>query len=135
VSPTDELARSYLDLRWHFDPAAGSLEGAHEQDSRLGMFDAASVREHLAAFRSLEAAAEALDVESADEEIDHRAHRRDPVAMFRLQHERPGARTRQGGWDTWRRPWAGRRADGRTGSPCWRGSVPFRRFSSPPRHH
>ncbi|HEX9164960.1 MAG TPA: DUF885 family protein, partial [Gemmatimonadales bacterium] len=93
MSPTDELARSYLDLRWHFDPAAGSLEGAHEQDNRLGMFDAASVREHLAAFRSLEAAAEALDVESPDEEIDRTALIDEiRVAMFRLQHERPGAR-------------------------------------------
>jgi len=93
VSPTDELARSCLDLRWHLDPAAASRMGVHEQDHRLGQFDAASVREHLAAFRSLEAAAEALEVEGTDEEIDRTALLGElRVAIFRLQHERAGAR-------------------------------------------
>lgn len=67
--------------------------GVPEQDQRLGQFDAASVREHLAAFRSLEAAAEALEVESTDEEIDRTALLGEiRVAIFRLQHERAGAR-------------------------------------------
>ena len=93
MSPTDELARSYFDLRCHLDPAAASQMGVHEQDNRLGQFDAAAVREHLAAFRSLEAAAEALEVESVGEEIDRTALIDEiRVAMFRLQHERAGAR-------------------------------------------
>ncbi len=93
MSPIDELTRSCLDLRWHLDPAAASRMGVHEQDHRLGQFDAASVREHLAAFRSLEAAVEALEVEGTDEEIDRTALLGEiRVAIFRLQHERAGAR-------------------------------------------
>ena len=43
----DELCRSYLDLKYHFDPAAASSAGLVAHDGRLGRFDAAAVREHL----------------------------------------------------------------------------------------
>jgi uncharacterized protein (DUF885 family) len=67
--------------------------GVHEQDGRLGAFDAATVREHLAAFRSLEVAAEALEVESAAEEVDRTALLDEIRAtIFRLHNERAGAR-------------------------------------------
>ncbi len=90
VSLTDELCRSYLDLRWHFDPAAASQVGLTEHDGRLGHFDGASVDEHLAAFRALEAAVEELDIGDAADEIDRTALLDDVRGtIFRLQYESP----------------------------------------------
>ena len=40
MSSVDELCRSYLDLKYHFDPAAASSAGLVAQDARLGRFDA-----------------------------------------------------------------------------------------------
>ena len=34
----DELCRSYLDLKYHFDPAAASAAGLVSHDGRLGSF-------------------------------------------------------------------------------------------------
>jgi hypothetical protein len=93
VSLSDELCRSYLDLRWHFDPAAATLAGIEVQDGRLGQYDAASVREHLAAFRAIEAGVEELAVQDAADEIDRTALLDDVrVTIFRLQHEQPHVR-------------------------------------------
>lgn len=93
VHPTDDLARSYLDLRRHFDPAEAARAGVGGSQARLGEFDAAAVREHLAALRSVEAAIEELDLTSAGDEIDRTALLDDIRAMmFRLAGERPGAR-------------------------------------------
>lgn len=90
MSLSDELCRSYLDLRQHFDPAQATLEGIAGFDHQLGQFDAASVRQHLAAFRALEAGIEELDAGDAAEEIDRTALLDDVrVMIFRLQHERP----------------------------------------------
>jgi len=90
VSLSDALCRSYLDLRWHFDPAAATTAGAAGQDDRLGRFDDASVREHLAAFRAIEAGVEELAVEDAADELDRTALLDDiRVTIFRLQHESP----------------------------------------------
>ena len=89
----DELCRSFLDLWWHFDPAAATAAGATGQDGRLGSFDGASVREHLAALRSIAAAVEDLEVETIADEIDRTAfldHLR--VLHFRFEREKPHRR-------------------------------------------
>jgi hypothetical protein len=90
VALTDPLCRSFLDLWWHFDPAAATLAGVTGHDGRLGAFDAASFREHVAAFRSIAAAVEDLEVEETADEIDRTAlldHLR--VLLFRFEHEHP----------------------------------------------
>jgi hypothetical protein len=93
VSAIDELCQSYFDVRWHFDPAAASADGRTDQDGRLGRFDADSVREHLAAVRSLAGAAEELDVDDYQEEIDRTALLDDMrVLGFRFDHEQPHRR-------------------------------------------
>lgn len=93
MSAIDELCRSYHDVRWHFDPAAASAAGRTEQDGRLGRFDADSVREHLAAVRSLAGAAEELDIEDHQEEIDRTALLDDMrVLGFRFDFEQPHRR-------------------------------------------
>lgn len=87
---TDELCRSFLDLWWHFDPAAATSAGAPGQDSRLGSFDPDAVRSHAAALRSIAGAAEDLEVEALADEIDRTAlldHLR--VLLFRLEEEHP----------------------------------------------
>jgi len=93
VSAIDELCQSYFDVRWHFDPAAASTDGRTEQDGRLGRFDADAVREHLAAVRSLAGAAEELEVEDYQEEIDRTALLDDMrVLGFRFDFEQPHRR-------------------------------------------
>jgi hypothetical protein len=93
VSAIDELCRSYFDVRWHFDPAAASAAGRTEQDGRLGRFDAESVRELLAAVRSLAGAAEELEVDDPQEEIDRTALIDDMrVLGFRFDYEQPHRR-------------------------------------------
>lgn len=92
-SAVDELCRSYLDARWHFDPCAASAAGEVGHDHRLGAFDDAAVRAHLAALRSLAGAAEELEVDDPQEEIDRTALLDDMrVQLFRFQHERPHVR-------------------------------------------
>lgn len=93
MSLSDELFRSYQDLRWHLDPAAAAAAGVAEHTGRLGRFDTDSVREHLAAFRAIEAGIEELGVEDAADELDRTALLDDVrVTIFRLQHERPHER-------------------------------------------
>jgi len=93
VSGIDELCQSYFDVRWHFDPAAASRDGRTEQDGRLGRFDADSVREHLAAVRSLAGAAEELEMEDYQEEIDRTGLLDDMrVLGFRFEYEQPHRR-------------------------------------------
>jgi uncharacterized protein (DUF885 family) len=90
VAITDELCRSFLDLWWHFDPAAATLAGAPGQDSRLGGFDPDAVRSYAAALRSIAGAAEDLEVDELADEIDRTAlldHLR--VLLFRLEEEHP----------------------------------------------
>jgi hypothetical protein len=89
----DELCRSYLDLKYHFDPAAASAAGLVTHDARLGRFDAESVREHLSALRSVTFAVEELDVEDLEQEIDRTALLGElRTTIFRLEHERPHER-------------------------------------------
>jgi hypothetical protein len=93
MSSVDALCRSWLDLRWHADPVAASIGGERTHDGRYGRFDADAMRETAAALRALAAAAEDLDVESADEEIDRTALL-DAIRVDgqRLEHERPHER-------------------------------------------
>jgi len=89
----DELCRSYLDLKYHFDPAAGSSAGLVSHDGRLGRFDAGAVREHISALRSVAGAVEELDVEDLQDEIDRTALLGElRSTVFRLEHERPHRR-------------------------------------------
>ncbi|HEU4700145.1 MAG TPA: DUF885 domain-containing protein [Gemmatimonadales bacterium] len=93
MSSPDELCRSYLDLKWHFDPAAASAAGATAQDHRLGDFGVEAVREHVAAFRSVATAIEDLDVEALPDEIDRTALLNDVRAtLATLEDERPHER-------------------------------------------
>ena len=73
AAATDSLCRSYLDLRWHLDPATGSAASAGEHDTRLGQFDLESVGEHLAAFHSLAKAVEDMEITDLQDEIDRTA--------------------------------------------------------------
>lgn len=89
----DDLCRSYLDLKYHFDPAAGSSAGLIVHDGRLGRFDRAAVREHVAALRSVASAVEAVDVDELQEEIDRTALLGEiRSSIFRLEHEQPHVR-------------------------------------------
>jgi Bacterial protein of unknown function (DUF885) len=92
-SSVDDFCRSYLDLKYHFDPAAGSAAGLIAQDSRLGSFDAEAVREHLAALRSLAGAVEESESEELAEEIDRTALLGEiRSTVYRLEHEQPHLR-------------------------------------------
>ena len=94
MASVDELCRSYLDLKYHFDPAAASSAGLVAQDARLGSFDAGSVRAHVAALRAVAGALEELDVDALQEEIDRTALLGEiRSTIFRLEHERPHVRS------------------------------------------
>ena len=89
----DDLCRSYLDLKYHFDPSAASAAGLVAQDSRLGNFDAQTTREHLAALRSLTGAVEELEPEELNEEIDRTALLGEMrITVFRFDYEQPNIR-------------------------------------------
>jgi uncharacterized protein (DUF885 family) len=89
----DELCRSYLDLKYHFDPAAGSMAGLVAQDGRLGRFDSESVQAHVAALRSVSGAVEELEVDDLTEEVDRTALLGEMrSAIHKLEHERPHQR-------------------------------------------
>jgi len=90
MTATADLYRSYLDLRWHFDPAQASSAGVAGHDERLGDFSAPQMREHLAAFKAIAAAAEHLEVEDQDDEIDRTAFLDEVrVTIARFERERP----------------------------------------------
>lgn len=90
MTATSELYRSYLDLRWHFDPATATAAGVKGHDDRLGDFSVDRMREHLAAFKAIASAAEQLDVEDQDEEIDRTAFLDEVrIRIARFEKERP----------------------------------------------
>jgi hypothetical protein len=94
MSSVDELCRSYLDLKYHFDPAAASSAGLVAQDGRLGRFDGGAVREHVSALRSVAGAVEELEVDDLQDEIDRTALLGELRAtIHRLEHERPHERS------------------------------------------
>ncbi|HXG45279.1 MAG TPA: DUF885 domain-containing protein [Gemmatimonadales bacterium] len=90
MSTTEELFRSYLDLRWHFDPPAASAAGVTASDDRLGDFTPGAMRAHLAAFRSIAGAVEQLEVDDAREEIERTAFLDEVrITIARFERERP----------------------------------------------
>lgn len=89
----DELCRSYLDLKWHFNPSDASADGVPALDDRYGSFDAESMRAHLAAFRSLEGAIEELEPDDLAGEIDRTALLDElRMLVFRFEFEQPHVR-------------------------------------------
>ena len=93
MTAVDDLCRSYLDLKHHFDPAAASAAGLVSQDGRIGGFDRESVRTHVAALRSLTGAVEELEPDELHDEIDRTALLGEMrTTIFRLEHERPHLR-------------------------------------------
>ncbi len=92
-SAVDDLCRSYLDLKYHFDPSAASSAGLVSEDGRLGRFDAESTRAHLSALRSISGAIEELDTDDLDSEIDRTGLLGEiRSTIYRLEHEQPHAR-------------------------------------------
>jgi len=92
-SPLDQLTESYVDIRWHLDPVEGSGAGRIADDCRFGSFSDESVRQHLAALRSLMLAVEEIEVDLLDDEIDRTALLYDiRVAEHRLRREQPQRR-------------------------------------------
>ncbi len=90
MTATADLYRSYLDLRWHFDPAAATAAGVKGHDARLGDFSVERMREHLAAFKAIASAAEQLEIEDQDEEIDRTAFLDEVrIRIARFEKERP----------------------------------------------
>jgi len=90
MTATADLYRSYLDLRWHFDPAQGSAAGRTDNDTRLGDFSAGRMREHLAAYKAMAFAVEQVEVEDPQEEIDRTAFLDEVrVTIARFERERP----------------------------------------------
>jgi hypothetical protein len=93
MASVDDLCRSYLDLKYHFDPAAASAAGLLAHDSRLGRFDTTTTREHISALRSVAGAIEELETDELQGEIDRTALLGEVrSSIFRLEHERPHVR-------------------------------------------
>ena len=93
MASVDDLCRSYLDLKYHFDPAAASAAGLASHDSRLGRFDGGTTREHLSALRAVAGAVEELESDDLQAEIDRTALLGEIRSeIFRLEHERPHVR-------------------------------------------
>ncbi len=93
MASVDDLCRSYLDLKYHFDPASASAAGLVSHDSRFGRFDTGTMREHLSALRAVAGAVEELESDDLQAEIDRTALLGEVrSAIFRLEHERPNVR-------------------------------------------
>jgi Bacterial protein of unknown function (DUF885) len=93
VPALDDLCRSYLDLKYHFDPASASSAGLISEDGRLGRFDIETTRAHLSALRSVAGAIEELDPDDLQDEIDRTALLGEiRSTIYRLEHERPHIR-------------------------------------------
>ncbi len=93
MATIDDLCRSYLDLKYHFDPAAASAAGLVTHDARLGSFDQETVRAHLAALKAVAGAVEEIEVDDLDGEIDRTALLGElRNTAYRWEHERPHVR-------------------------------------------
>ena len=93
MASVDDLCRSYLDLKYHFDPASASAAGLVSHDSRFGRFDSGTTREYLSALRAVAGAVEELESDDLQAEIDRTALLGEiRSAIFRLEHERPNVR-------------------------------------------
>jgi uncharacterized protein (DUF885 family) len=93
VGALQELTRSYLDLRWHFDPVAATQAGVTAYDDRYGRYSPDYLAPHVAALKAIAAALEEAKVEETDGEIDRTALLDDArVTLRRYERERPQAR-------------------------------------------
>jgi uncharacterized protein (DUF885 family) len=93
MSELSQLTESYFDLKWQMDPVEATGAGLPNYDQRLGAYDSESVREYLAALRSIAGALEACQVDTLDDEIDKTALLNDArVATHRFEVERPHER-------------------------------------------
>jgi hypothetical protein len=93
MASVDDLCRSYLDLKYHFDPSAASSAGLVSHDARLGRFDAETMHTHVAALRSVAGAIEELEPDDLQSEIDRSALLGEiRSSIFRFEHERPHVR-------------------------------------------
>lgn len=89
LAPLAELAQSYFDLRWHFDPVAASWAGIPHYDDRFGRYANEVLRPHVAALKALAAALEELEPDELDDEIDRTALLNDArVEVYRCERER-----------------------------------------------
>lgn len=87
-----DIIGGYLDLHWRIHPVDATHAGRRELDGEYGRWDAASVREHIAALRSYTSALEEAPAESLDEEIDRTAVLQDARhELLVLERERPFA--------------------------------------------
>ena len=86
MSDPEHIYQSCFDLRWHFNPAAATEAGVVGQNTRLGDYDTESMRAHMAAFRSMAFAVEALELDDVEAEIDRTAaSQRPPQYHFPLR--------------------------------------------------
>jgi hypothetical protein len=93
MASVDDLCRSYLDLKYQFDPAAASAAGMVSHDARLGRFDRETTREHIAALRAVAGAIEEIEPGELQAEIDRTALLGEVRStIFRFEHERPHVR-------------------------------------------
>ncbi len=93
MASVDDLCRSYLDLKYHFDPSAASSAGLVSHDARLGRFDPETTRAHVAALRSVAGAIEELQPDDLQSEIDRTALLGEiRSTIYRFEHERPHIR-------------------------------------------
>lgn len=90
MTATSDLYRSYLDLRWHFDPASATSAGLKGYNDRLGDFSAERMREHMVAFKAIAVAVEQIEVEDTDDEIDRTAFLDEVrIRIARFEREKP----------------------------------------------
>jgi uncharacterized protein (DUF885 family) len=90
MSEIAELYRSWLDLRWHFDPSSATAAGVTTFDERLADYSAEAMRQHLVAFKAIAAAAEQLEVEEPQDEIDRTAFLDEVrITIMRFENEKP----------------------------------------------
>ncbi len=93
MASVDDLCRSYLDLKYHFDPSAASSAGLVSHDARLGSFDAETALAHLSGLRAIANAIEELEPDELQTEIDRTALLGEiRSSIFRLEYERPHVR-------------------------------------------
>jgi uncharacterized protein (DUF885 family) len=90
MTATADLYRSYLDLRWHFDPAAATSQGVPTHDERLADYTPDRIREQVAAFKAIAGALEQLEIVDPQEEIDRTAFLDElRITVARFERERP----------------------------------------------
>ncbi|HUO51115.1 MAG TPA: DUF885 domain-containing protein [Gemmatimonadaceae bacterium] len=77
----DAILDGYLDLRWAMNPVEATFQGRHERDGEYAMWDAQSVKQHLAALKSYEGALEEVEPADLQDEIDRTA------ALQAVRHE------------------------------------------------